>query len=100
LLGFVIGDNKMVTGFRLVGVEGVEVTTVDEAREALSNTLSRSDVALIMLSQQFSPQMQAEIARIRTSRVTPLIVELPGSVGPRSETKLSDQISKNLGIKI
>jgi vacuolar-type H+-ATPase subunit F/Vma7 len=100
LLGFVIGDNKMVTGFRLVGVEGIEVNTVDQAREALSNTLIRSDVALIMLSQQFSPQMQAEIARIRSSRVTPLIVELPGSVGPRTETKLSDLITKNLGIKI
>ena len=100
MLGFVIGDNKMVTGFRLVGVEGVEVTTVDEAREALSNTLSRSDIALIMLSQQFSPQMQTEIAKIRTSRVTPLRVEVPGSLGRRSETKLSDLISKNLGIKI
>jgi vacuolar-type H+-ATPase subunit F/Vma7 len=100
LLGFVIGDNKMVTGFRLVGVEGVEVTTIDEAREALSNTLSRSNIALIMLSQQFSTQLQIEIARIRTSRVTPLIVELPGAVGPRSEMKLSELISKTLGIKI
>ena len=31
MLGYVIGDSDMITGFRLVGVEGVEVTSVDEA---------------------------------------------------------------------
>lgn len=100
MLGFVIGDNNMVTGFRLVGVEGVEATSVEEAKEALSRALTRSDVAIVILSQQFSPQMQTDIAKVRSSRVTPLIVEVPAAFGPPSEMNLSDLISKTLGIKI
>jgi len=100
LLGFVIGDINMITGFRLVGVEGVEVASVDEAEKALLAALTRGDVAIILISQQFSDKMQTQIAEIRASQVTPLIVELPGAAGPSSETKLSEIISKNLGIKI
>ena len=100
MLGFVIGDNNMIIGFRLVGVEGVEVRSVKEAKEALQMALSREDVALILISQFFSSQMQDEIIKVRTSRVTPIIVELPGSVGPASEIKLSELITKTLGIAI
>ncbi len=38
MLGYVIGDNDMITGFRLVGLEGAEVNSVDEARQALDKT--------------------------------------------------------------
>jgi len=99
LLGFVIGDINMITGFRLVGVEGIEVASVDEAEKALLAALTRSDVAIILISQQFSDKMQTQIAKIRASQVTPLIVELPGASGSNNETKLSEIISKNIGIK-
>ena len=100
MLGFVIGDSNMVTGFRLVGLKGVEVTSVDEAKENLQKTLMRSDIALIIMSQQFSGQMQDDIARVRASRVTPIILELPGAVGPSIEIKLSELVSKTLGIAV
>jgi vacuolar-type H+-ATPase subunit F/Vma7 len=100
LLGFVIGDSNMVTGFRLVGVKGVEVTSVIEARENLQKALAGDDVALIIVSQQFSTQMQDDIVRVRASRVSPIILELPGAVGPSIEIKLSDLISKTLGIAV
>jgi vacuolar-type H+-ATPase subunit F/Vma7 len=100
VLGFVIGDNNMITGFRLVGVEGVEVTSVDMARQALREALERSDVALILISQQFSEQMRSDIDKIRIERVTPLIIEIPGSIGPTSTLKMSELVSKTLGIKI
>ena len=38
MLGYVIGDSDMITGFRLVGLEGVEVNSVDEARQALEKS--------------------------------------------------------------
>jgi V/A-type H+/Na+-transporting ATPase subunit F len=100
VLGFVIGDNNMITGFRLVGVEGVEVTSVDMARQALTEALDRNDVALILISQQFSEQMRSDIDKMRSERVTPLIVEIPGSVGPASTLKMSELVSRTLGIKI
>ena len=102
MLGFVIGDNDMVTGFRLVGVEGTEATSLDEAREALEKALTRNDLAIVIISEEFSaqPQLHETIDRVRSERITPLIVEVPGSRGKPSEIRMSDLISKTLGIRM
>jgi vacuolar-type H+-ATPase subunit F/Vma7 len=102
MIGFVIGDGDMITGFRLVGVEGVEASTTDEAHTALNKALTRSDVGVIIISEAFfiDPSMRAEVDKIRQERVTPLIVEIPGSKGPANKMQLSEMISKILGIKI
>jgi vacuolar-type H+-ATPase subunit F/Vma7 len=100
--GFVIGDGDMLTGFRLVGIEGAEATTVDEAKQALSNALGRSDVGVIIISDAFftDQSLREQVDKIRQERVTPLIVRLPGAKGPTNEMPLSDMISKILGIKL
>jgi len=102
MIGYVIGDGDMVTGFRLVGVEGAEVASVDEAKQALNKALSRSDLAIIVISQEYStdPVIRSQVDKVRQERVTPLIVELPGSRGPQKGIPISDTISKILGIKI
>ena len=98
--GFVIGDVEMITGFRLVGVEGAEVTSADEAHQALNNAINRTDVAVIIVSEEFSIQLRDEIDKIRTTRVTPLIVEVPSPRGATGEVKMSDLVSKTLGIRL
>jgi vacuolar-type H+-ATPase subunit F/Vma7 len=102
MIGYVIGDSDMITGFRLVGVEGAEVASVDEAKQALNKALSRSDVAIIIISEAYAtnPTIQQQVDKVRQERVTPLIVELPGSRGPQKGIPISDTISKILGIKI
>ena len=102
MIGFVIGDSDMITGFRLVGVEGVEASTADEARQALNKALTRDDVGVIIISESFfnGPSIREEVDKIRQERVTPLIVEIPGSKGPANKMPLSDMISKILGNKI
>jgi vacuolar-type H+-ATPase subunit F/Vma7 len=102
MIAYVIGDSDMVVGFRLVGVEGVEASSVEEARSALHKALARSDVGLIILSEAYftASSMQDEVDKIRQERVSPLIVELPASKGSSSRMQLSEIISKILGIKI
>ncbi len=102
MIGYVIGDSDMVTGFRLVGVEGAEVASAIEARQALNKALAQADIAIIVISDAYStvPAMRDQIDKIRQERVTPLIVELPGSRGPSNGIPISDTISKILGIKI
>jgi vacuolar-type H+-ATPase subunit F/Vma7 len=103
MIGYVIGDSDMITGFRLVGVEGQEVATVMEAKQALQHALNRSDVAIIVISETYStdPVIHQQIDKIRQERVSPLIVELPGSrgVSPKG-IPISNTIGKILGIKI
>jgi V/A-type H+-transporting ATPase subunit F len=100
MYGIVIGDRDMITGFRLVGVDGVEVTTVENARLALSKAVANVDLAIIIISEEFSTKMRDEIDKLRLSRVAPLIVEIPGRLGPSGEIRMSDLITKTLGIKI
>ncbi|MGD6806031.1 MAG: V-type ATP synthase subunit F [Candidatus Bathyarchaeia archaeon] len=102
MIGYVIGDGDMVTGFRLVGVEGTEVASTEEAKQALNKVLSRSDLAIIIISEAYASHssIRGQIERIRQERVTPLIVELPGSRGPQKGIPISETISKILGIKI
>ena len=102
MIGYVIGDSDMITGFKLVGVDGVEATSVDEARQALNKALMRSDIGFIIISEAFfiDPSLREEVDKIRQERVTPLIIEIPGSMGPANEMQLSAMISKILGIKM
>jgi vacuolar-type H+-ATPase subunit F/Vma7 len=102
MLGYVIGDSDMITGFRFVGVEGVEVTSPDEALQALNTALGRNDLAIIIISEEFSNQTQLHeiIDQVRLERRNPLIVEIPGSRGKPSETRMSDLISKTLGVRL
>jgi vacuolar-type H+-ATPase subunit F/Vma7 len=102
MIGYVIGDSDMITGFQLVGVEGVEATSTDEARQALNGALSRSDVGIIIISEAFlaDSAIRDEVDKIRQERVTPLILAIPGSKGPANEMQLSAMISKILGIKM
>ncbi|MCL2476086.1 V-type ATP synthase subunit F [Candidatus Bathycorpusculum sp.] len=102
MIGHVIGDSDMITGFKLVGIQGTEVTTVDEANQALSQALSNNTIALIILSETFAaePTIRKQVDKIRQEQITPIILELPDSKGPQNNAKLSDTISKILGIKI
>ena len=102
MIGYVIGDSDMVTGFRLVGVDGVEATSTDEVKQALRTALTRSDVGIIIISEAFSndSSIRDEVDNVRQERVTPLIVEISGGKGPSNITHLSDIISKILGIKL
>jgi V/A-type H+-transporting ATPase subunit F len=102
MLGFVIGDSDMITGLRLVGVEGVEVSSPDEALQALNKALAQTDLALIIVSEDFStqPKLHETIDKARREKRHPLIVELPGSNGKPTQIRMSDLISKTLGIRM
>lgn len=100
MFGFVIGDHDMVIGFRLVGVKGVEVNSSEMARRSFAEALERKDIAIVFISQNFSSQIRNDIEKARLERRTPIIVEIPGSRGPKEETRLSDIVSKSLGMRI
>ena len=102
MFGYVIGDSDMITGFRTVGIEGAEANSVEEASQALHKALARNDLAIIIVSEEFStqPQIQETIEKTRNERKNTLIIELPGSKAKTSQVHMSSLISKTLGIKV
>jgi len=102
MIGYAIGDNSMLTGLRLVGVEGVEVSSLSETQKALNDALNRTDIAVLILSDIFSnePSIREKIDKVRLERMTPLIVEIPSTKGAVNNTQLSGIISKILHIAV
>jgi vacuolar-type H+-ATPase subunit F/Vma7 len=98
--GFVIGDTDMVSGFQLVGVKGKEAHSLEEAKQLFSDALKREDLAILIISEDFSSQMRKEIDETRLNLVSPLIVELPGRFGPKGEISMSEIVTKALGVRI
>jgi len=98
MIGYVIGDNDMLTGFRSVGVDGVEVSSLDETKKALDDALCRTDIAILIVSDVFSnePSIRKKIDQVRLECITPLIVEIPSSKRPSNKVHLSDIIGKIL----
>lgn len=90
----------MVTGFRLVGIEGVIVSSADEAWQALSKAVEHVDVAVVIISQQFSAKMRNRINKLRSSRISPLIVEIPGNLGPPEAIDILDIARKIVGVSL
>jgi vacuolar-type H+-ATPase subunit F/Vma7 len=102
MFGYIIGSSDMITGFKLVGLEGAEVSSIEEAQQAFNVALARNDVAVIIVSEAFSTKspMREQVDKTRQERVTPLIVEIPAAGSKTSEIQISDVISKTLGIKL
>jgi vacuolar-type H+-ATPase subunit F/Vma7 len=98
MIGYVIGDNDMLTGFRSVGVDGVEVSSLNETEKAIDDALNRTDIAILIVSDVFSnePTIRKKIDQVRMDCMTPLIVEVPSSKRPPNKIQLSDIISKIL----
>jgi V/A-type H+/Na+-transporting ATPase subunit F len=90
---FIIGDLDIVTAFRLVGIKGAVVSSVDEAWHALSRAVENIDVAIIIISEEFSTKMRDKIDGLRLSRIAPLIVEIPGKLGRSEVVNMSDPLS-------
>ncbi len=97
---FAIGGRDMVIGFRLVGVKGVVVSSPDEAWRILSKTVENIDIAVVIMSEEFSEGIRDKIDDLRLNLDRPLIVEIPGESGARRETDIVEITSKAIGVSL
>jgi vacuolar-type H+-ATPase subunit F/Vma7 len=95
---FVIGDKSVVLGFRFVGISGETVSDKNEALDALKKAVTMEDVEIILVTDDFSSQIQNTIDTIRSKSTTPMIVEIPTRLeatgGPTSTQKLMKEIMR------
>ncbi len=98
---FVIGDEDMVLGFGLVGVEGVVVRDAHETRQALDTAMTQNDIGIILLSERAANWIRPEVRNYFFFQAYPLIVEIPdrlGTVGERISIK--DVVRAAVGVRI
>jgi vacuolar-type H+-ATPase subunit F/Vma7 len=82
-----IGDEMTVRGFRLAGVSGEVVNSATETAAAVNLAASRADCGVIILTENIAHGIGALVDHIRFERERPLIVVVPGPVGPAEERK-------------
>lgn len=78
----VIGEAEIVLGFRLAGVGGTAVESLEEARKAW-NAAKRAQVALVIFTPEASRLIEKELGAWAESGKLPLVAVLPGLRDPR-----------------
>ena len=95
-----IGNRDLVVGFRMVGVASAEVTNTQEADAALSQAIANTEVAIIIIGEDFSIKLRERIQKHRLEKISPLILEMPEKINVLGGTRLSDLVSKNIGMRL
>jgi V/A-type H+-transporting ATPase subunit F len=97
----VIGHPEAVLGFSLVGVNGIEVSTADEANQALDNAMADSNLGIILVTGDVAELIRPRMDQLQLHSTVPLVVEIsaPASVQPERPS-LNDVVFRAIGVKL
>ncbi len=98
----VVGDADITTGFGLIGVHSRFIAEKkDEVEKALSECLEDPDMGVVIMPAPLAGMVRDSIISIQTSRVYPLIVEIPAKAGPTGEdAAITRLIGRAVGISL
>jgi len=99
---YLISDNHdTLVGMKLAGIEGVVVHGYEEASEAMSAALSRSDVAILAVTEKIAELLPDTVHRLREQGELPIVVEIPDRHGSkRSPDFLTKYVRDAIGVKM
>ncbi|MHC4480419.1 MAG: V-type ATP synthase subunit F [Planctomycetota bacterium] len=98
---YVIADRDTVQGFRYAGITGAVAESADEAASELNRLAEREAELIVIMTERTANSIRETVNAIRFGEALPLIVEIPGPLGPDEESRsLLSLIREALGIKI
>jgi V/A-type H+-transporting ATPase subunit F len=98
---YCIGDEDTVRGFRLACIGAKVAETVEQARAAINDVITKPDYGIIIITEKVAALVRPQIETIRLSGDSPLIVEIPGPEGPLSGRKsLREFVQEAVGISV
>jgi V/A-type H+-transporting ATPase subunit F len=98
---YCIADEDTVRGFRLAGIAGQSVTTLDQAAAAVRQAVTQTEWGVIILTERLAASIRQQVEAIRMERDRPLIVEIPGPEGPLPGRKsLRQFVQEAVGIRV
>ena len=89
-----VGDEDTVRGFRLAGISGQVVSTAEEAETAVNQLVSQPEIGLLIITEEFAEGIHGLIDALRLNADRPLIIEVPGPNGKRSDRRTLSQIAQ------
>ncbi len=98
---YCIGDVDTVRGFRLAGIDGRVVSSDQEAEAALTTATARRDIGVVMITDAVASGIRDQVDAVRLECEQPLLVEIPGPLGPIAGRKtLRQLVQEAVGIRI
>jgi len=82
-----LGKRSFVTGFRLVGIPGIEVKTSDEALKEIIKMAKDKEIGLIIVGDDIAKPIRQKITNLKTKQLLPLIYELPAPGSPQEKVE-------------
>jgi vacuolar-type H+-ATPase subunit F/Vma7 len=92
---FCIADKESSLGFKLSGIDTMEVSTKLEALEALRVARATKDVGVILITDKAAAYIKDEVKAHVTEKPIPLILEVP-SRGQMPKRKSAAELLKEL----
>jgi V/A-type H+-transporting ATPase subunit F len=93
---FVIGDKSVVLSFRLVGIKGTSVSNKSEALDALSSTFNMKDIGIVLVTDDFSSQIQDKIDKFRSKSAAPMIISIPSRLEAVGEPSSTNRLMREI----
>ncbi len=79
---YLLSDNvDTIMGMRLAGVEGELVQSADTFRSVLERAMDLEGVGVVLITQKLVSLCREDIYRLKLTRKSPLIVEIPDRHG-------------------
>jgi len=98
---YVLANEEIVTGFNYVGVEGEEIITPEQAKEAFTRIKKMSDVGVLIITEKIADMLHEEFLKWQIESLYPLIVEIPDFSGHiKDRPTLVDAIKEAIGISV
>ena len=79
---YVIGDKDTLLGFQLVGLEGEEVHTAEEAKDALERAFQIEGLGIVVITERVASTIRSLVDQYIYKTTFPLIIEIPDREGP------------------
>ena len=96
----VLGGRELAYGFKLAGVDAIEVEPGPEADELFDSYASDKDVAIIILSKRLFEQLRSKVAKLRQRGPLPAVLSLPDRGDPVTPVNTAQLLEEFLGLKV
>ena len=98
---YVVADEDTVAGFRYAGVEGIVARSPGKLGDVLDRMVEEGRQVILITTETLAESVREKVNAIRYGGAFPLIVEIPGPLGPSEEApSLVKMIRDAVGIRV
>jgi V/A-type H+-transporting ATPase subunit F len=98
---FVLGEEEIIIGFAVVGVQGRVVSTREEALEGFLYAVALPDLKTLIMTEEVASLITEKVTEWNMSGRFPLLMEIPGLQGRLEGKKtLVESIREAVGISV